>query len=374
VLAGVALVDRLRGKRGLHGPLLVAGLLVVWASVAAVPLPGLGVTLPSLFTMLATVLPGFDAIRRGGVVIFGWHLVVIVLAGYGVAALLRGRTTLVRVALGAALTALALAEVFVPSIARATFGRTFGLDAYAVRPPASVLALYERMDPGAVLDVPYELGQGRFYRMGDFVLMSAFHHHRAAACYNSFRVAIQDDVMSYAARVFTDAHAAEALAALDIRNVVYHLGLPARIPMYPPSPVPPHLEEVGRAADQILYRIVGTPAVTDAADALEMRLAAAPPAAPASGLALVFRNRTATLYRHPDPIEPTAFVLRWYGDAPAPVVEERVAALLPTVLPAGEEMRRALASATAPASGVRKVTIATSADPERVLATLELPR
>ncbi len=101
---------------------------------------------------------------------------------------------------------------------------------------------------------------------------------------------------------------------------------------------------MGRAGDQIVYRITSTPALSEAADALELRLAPAPDA-PAGGLVLVFRNRAATLYRHPDPIKPTAFVVRWYGDAPTPLAEERVLALLPTVLPPGEELRRALAGA-----------------------------
>ncbi len=374
LLATVALADRFRRSHEGFRPqlvLLAAGLLVAWAAVLAVPIPALGVTIPSLFGVLATIVPGLDAVRRGGSVVVGWHLAVVALAGLGVAALLRGRARVVRAGVAAALAALALAEVLVPAVAHRTFGRTFGLVAYGIRPPEAVLALYDRMAPGAVLDVPYELGPGRFYRMADFALATAFHHHRAAACYNSFRVAIQEDVMSYAARVFTDAPAAEALAALGIANVVYHVGVPSRTGMTPPSPVPSHLAELGRAADQILYRITSTPAVTEAADALETRIV------PGSGsvqFELAFRNRGTTLFRHPDPIEPTALVVRWYGDGSTLLGEDRVALLLPTALPAGEELRRPLALRVAPPATARRLSIATAGAPDRPLASLDLAR
>ncbi len=372
VLALVGLLDRVRWRAAdvrPQWPLLFAGLLVAWSAVIAVPIPGVGIELPSLFRALATIVPGLDAIRRGGAVILGWHLVVIVLAGFGVAALARGRTPIVRAGLGIALTALAVAEVFVPRVARATFGRTFALAAYRVRPPDVVLALYDRIGPGAVLDVPYERGPGRFYRQADFVLAGAFHRQRVAACYNSFAVPIQDDVTALAARVFRDAPAADALAALGVRNVLYHFGIPSRTNLVPPNPLPPHLEEVGRAADQILYRITGAARVTEATAALDVTVARR--ATPAGAFEIVFRNHDPALFRHPDPIEPSMFVVRWYGDAPTPLAEERAGILLPTALPSGEELRRAFVPSNAPAAA-RRVTIATAADPDRVVATLDL--
>lgn len=355
-----------------HGALLVAGLVIVWIAVTALPVPGLG-PIPSLFTLLGTVVPGFEAVRRGGAAISGWHLVVIVFAGYGVAALVRERPAAIRAGVGAILIAAALAEVFVPPIARATFGRSFTFQAYRVRPPDPVLALYGAMEPGAVLDVPYELGPGRFFRMADFVLAGAYHGQRVAACYNSFSVAVQEDVAHYAARVLSDPRAAEALAALDMRNVVHHLTLPSRGSLLPPGTVPQHLVEVGRAAGQVLYRMPPAPPATGEHATLDVRLEADPRAAPTRSLVLVFRNRGPLLYRHPDPLEPTGFVVRWYGPGGAMMRAEQVRILRPTILAAGDEIRRTLTFTGAETPGASRIGIAPAADPTHEIATLAHP-
>lgn len=339
VLAAIGLADRFPRRDPAtprpHLPLLVAGVLIAWTSIGTVTVPGVG-TVPSLFTIIGTVLPGFDAIRRGSVMVSGWHLIVIVLAGFGVGALVRERRTVIATALGALLVGLACAEVFVPAAARASFGRPIALAPMTVAPPAPVRALYERMEPGAVLDVPFELGPGRFFRMADFVLAGAYHERKVGACYNSFRVALQEDVATYAARVLTDARAAEALAALGFRNLVQHLGLPSRTP--PPQTPPSHLAEVGRAAAQVLYRMPEPPPTTGDPGALETRVDADAQAA----TALVFRNPGALLFRHPDPIEPSTITLRWLAENDAVLAAHPIQILLPSVLPTGEELRRPL--------------------------------
>jgi hypothetical protein len=362
LLAAIGLADRFRRRDPStmatprpHLPLLVAGLLVAWTSVGAVTVPGIG-TIPSLFTLLAALLPGLDAIRRGSVVVSGWHLVVIVLAGFGVAALVRGRRTAIAAALGMLIVGLACAEVFVPAAARASFGRPIALAPLTVAPPAPVRALYERMEPGAVLDVPFELGPGRFFRMADFVLAGAYHERKVGACYNSFRVAVQEDVAAYAARVLTDARAGEALAALGFRNLVQHLGLPSRTP--PPQTPPSHLAEVGRAAGLVLYRMPDAPPTTDDARVLETRVDADAQAA----TAVAFRNPGTLLFRHADPIEPADVTLRWLGENDAVLSEVPIRILLPSVLPAGEELRRPLQAAVPRPAGAVRAAISALSD------------
>jgi len=340
--------------------------------VLALPVPGTGVSVPSLFALVGSIVPGFDAFRRAGQAISGWHLAVIVLAGYGIAALLRDRGRVVRTIAGVLLVLLALVEVFDARIARASFGHSFEFQAIGVRPPDAVLALFRRMQPGAVVDVPFELGQGRLFRMADFLVAGAYHGQPVAACYNSYKIDIQDDVSRYAARVFTDAGAAEALAALGLPNVVYHLGLPSRAPLPSLSTIPPHLEELGRAGTQVVFRIPAVPPVTMAPEALEVRLERGPTAPGAVTFAVAFRNHAATLYRHPDPIEPTALLVRWYGDDAAPLGEERVVMLWPSALPAGAELGRPLPMTGAIPTSARRLTVATAADPEHALASLTL--
>jgi hypothetical protein len=360
VLAAIGLADRFRRREPStpppHLPLLVAGVLAAWTSIGATTVPGVG-TIPSLFTIIGAVLPGLDAIRRGSVMVSGWHLVVIVLAGFGVGALVRERRTAIATALGALLVGLAWAEIFVPAAARASFGRPIALAPMRVAPPAPLRALYGRMEPGAVLDVPFELGPGRFFRMADFVLAGAYHERKVGACYNSFRVALQEDVVTYAARVLTDARAAEALAALGFRNLVQHLGLPSRTP--PPQTPPPHLAEIGRAAGQVLYRMPDAPPTTGDPRALETRVDANAQAA----TALVFRNPGTLLFRHADPIEPSALTLRWLAEDDAVLAEHPIRILLPSVLPAGEELRRPLRDpAPRPAGAVRYDVLAYPTD------------
>ncbi len=358
-LAAVGLADRFRrrdpSRPQPHLPLLVAGVLVAWTSIGAVAIPGVG-TVPSLFTIIATVLPGFDAIRRGSAMVSGWHLVVIVLAGFGVAALVRERRPVIATALAALLVGLGAAEVFVPTASRASFGRPIALAPMPVAPPAAVRALYERMEPGAVLDVPLDFGPGRFFRMADFTFASAYHERRVGACYNSFRVSVQDDVATYAARVLTDARAAEALAALGFRNLVQHLGLPSRtLPSLVP---PPHLTELGRAVGQVLFRLPDAPRTSGDSRTLEMRVDAGAEAA----TAVVFRNAGPVLFRHPEPIEPSTLVLRWRGADATVLAEHSIRLLLPSVLPAGEELRRPLGNPMARPAGAAGAEISLLSD------------
>lgn len=358
VLAAIGLAERFRHRDPAtprpHLPLLVAGVLIAWTSIGAVTVPGVG-TVPSLFAIIGAVLPGFDAIRRGSVTVSGWHLVVIVLAGFGVGALVRERRTVIATALGVLLVGLACAEVFVPAAARASFGRPIVLAPMRIAPPEPVRTLHERMEPGAVLDVPFEFGPGRFFRMADFVLAGAYHERKVGACYNSFRVALQEDVATYAARVLTDAPAAEALAALGFRNLVQHLGLPSRTP--PPPTAPSHLAEIGRAAGQVLYRMPDAPPTTGDPRALEMRVDTDAQAA----TALVFRNRGALAFRHADPIEPSTVTLRWLAENDAVLAAHPIQILLPSVLPTGEELRRPLRDpAPRPAGAVRADVSATT--------------
>jgi hypothetical protein len=87
----------------------------------------------------------------------------------------------VRAALAALLLMVVLVEPFVPTVTRASFGYSLALETRTFRPPQAVLDLYQRMGPGAVLDVPYELDSVRVFSMADYVLFSAYHHHLVAA-------------------------------------------------------------------------------------------------------------------------------------------------------------------------------------------------
>jgi hypothetical protein len=66
--------------------------------------------------------------------------------------------------------------------------------------------------------------------------------------------------------------------------------------------------------------------------------------------------------------------VRWYGDGPSALAEERTAILLPTALPAAEELRRPLTLAASPSQPARRITLATTTDPEHVVASLSFEK
>ncbi len=379
VLALVALGDRLRGRRLHWGGdprlvVLLAGALVAWAALAVVPVPGLATSVPSLFTLAGRLLPAFDALRGGGVIASGVLLVGAILAGFGVAVLLEGRTLAVRAVVVALLLAAALAEVFVPALARASFGRSVTLEARLIRPQGPVVALYGSPADGAVLDLPYAFSHGMFMLMADYVLLGSFHHRPVAACYNSFKVGLQDEIAERAARVYTDARDGEALAALGLRDVVVHQffarGKSAAMLAHPPGA---HLREVGRALGHIRYALpaagpssgewtglaAGAAARTDA-DAVKA-------AADATALVVRVTNGGPIAYRRPDPIGPVPLVARWRGAGGEVVREERVSRYLPAVVLAGETRAQSIALGLPDAPGRYRLTLAPAEQPELVI-------
>jgi hypothetical protein len=234
-----------------------------------------------------------------------------------------------------ALVSATLAEVFVPALARPTFGRSVTMQPYAVSPQRGAIASFTRLDPGPVLDVPFDLGFGNFWRMADYVLANAYHHRPVAACYNSFHVLVQDDIARYAARSFEEPRAADALTALGIRNIVFHPGARSRILLSAPKS---HLTQVATGGGQAIYRTADAPGITSSLDDLAVRIESLP----AQGLVVSFTNPTAFPYRHPDPIEPTALVARWVAEDGIAVREDAISMLLPTILAAGDTIGRPL--------------------------------
>jgi len=261
-LALVGLLDRVRVARRSEGydPRLVflaAGLTTLWASVGEIPLPLTDAAAPGLLTLLRALVPGLELLRTWAAVGSGMRVAAAFLAGFGVLALVENRGALVRgaVVLGSLLAL--VGETVHPSLAESSFGTSLALRAVRIRPPESLLMLYERMPPGAVIDLPLDYGFGGFLDMSDDVLLGAFHGHRVASCYNSFRTPVQDDVAALARRLASDRDAAAALYALGFRSVVLHLAnlkrQPALIGLLA-SP-PDYLVPLGRTAGYAVYRL-----------------------------------------------------------------------------------------------------------------------
>jgi hypothetical protein len=229
-----------------------------------------------------------------------------------------------------------------------------------------------------VLDVPFAFHlRGKLHDMAYYIFLGAYHGQPVAACYNSFEVPLQKDVEALAARL-PDAAAADALWALGFRTVVVHEDrlVPAVAPTYVArlaraTPGRTRLVPVAAAPGHARLRFESPVAVEASLAALA---AGAAPAAvaevtpPGSALELTFVNGAAAVYRHPDPIEPSAVLIRWRGESGTVVREDTIRLLLPAALAAGESAVRRTIVPVPAEPGLYEVTAAPAATPELVVA------
>jgi hypothetical protein len=401
LLAAVGVLDRLRGARRREGydPRLIyltAGVAVFWAAVSGITIPRLGVHLPSLFALVGRVVPGPDAVRAPEQIRLGVYFVAAFLAGYGVLALIERHKSITQSIIIVVISAVALAEIFYPPLTWYNFPqqvetKPFGvlrppvamvdMRAYSVRPPTALVELYTQTEDGAVLDLPLEFNiRGLIQDMPHYVFMSAFHHRPVAACYNSFLLPIQAEIEALATRL-PDVRAADALHALGFRTVVVHEEWPrseVHAAFHPDAPaLSPHgaarLIASGTAPHHRAYQLTSPLPVEASFGALGVRgdtgeIAEAMP--PESTLTFVFRNESSATYRHPQPIEPTPLLVRWYGASDGVIAEYRVRTLLPFALAPGDEAARTITVPVPPVSGEHKVTLAPAAIPDLLIAGL----
>jgi hypothetical protein len=386
-LAAVALIDRMRRRRDERGydpraVLAIAGLVVLATSIDRIPLP-FGASLPSLFTLAVTMVPGLDAIRGAAMIGRGVALVATFLAGYGLLALCERHPPRVRAVAVASLAGAALAEVFIPALAVRSFGAPVTMAANDVRPSAALLAMYDQAADGPILDLPFGYdGHGILFEMPHYVFLGAYHRHPVGACYNSFIVQVQHDIEALATRV-PERDAVDALAAIGFRSIVVHDELLGRMhrrlaPLagvaaaaHPPDPAQTHVTLLAQADSHSLYALAHEAPVTTTLAAL-----ATPDAAttlvtahpPTLKLNVVFQNYAPEIFRHPEPIAPDALLVRWYGANGTLAREDRVRALLPLALAPGQSMVRAITIPVAVAPGEYQVTLSPAATPAVVLA------
>jgi hypothetical protein len=334
--------------------------------------PGIAGRIPSLYTAAKEIVPGLDMMRRIIHVVIGLHMVLAILAGYGAAALATNRRWPARMAVATGCILAALCEIFTPALARLSYGREISMVARPLRPPDTQLALLDQVTDGAVLDIPFELQTLHFARVTAAILRGAYHGQPVAACYNSYSLPLNADIGVLAARVRTDARAGDALAALGIRNVVVLESSGGRS-LNTGVTTSSQLRFVGRAAGTALYHVESAaPVVTDFS-ALGTGMAPVEPVEltpPASEVAVRFVNTTRATYRHPEPLVPSDLLIRWTDRNATIVHEQRLRALLPIALAAGESTTRRLHLEVPEDSTAVELTLARAQDPERALSTL----
>ncbi len=231
-LLALGLADRLYRKREVEGDdprlaLLGGTLLVLWCSVAAIPIPGLGVGLPSPFLLLASVVPGFDAVRSMYAIGNAAWLGACVVAGYGVlrlGALAAGRVVLA----GCAAGLLVLVLHFEPRLARLAFGAPLDFGIWEGAPSRAEIDLIKEVagESGAILELPMpEPGQAMArLRMARQMLLAAYARRPTAACYNSFESPLADQIWQLT-KSLPAPGAVAALDALGFGTVLSHASL-----------------------------------------------------------------------------------------------------------------------------------------------------
>ena len=379
-LALLALLDRLRGPRAPGGrdPRLVfalAGFVVLWSSTYGLRIPVLDVLVPSPLVLLRDVVPGLSAVRVLAAVRIGVQLAVAFLAGYGVVVLTERLGVRARVATASVLSLLVLLEVFHPRAARFSFGSPTEHAANAARPPEEDLSLVRASAGKAVLDLPYT--PGNIVANAHSLLFGAFHGRRVAACYNSFRLPLQDQMAALAEQL-PDPAATEALGALGFDTVFVHRHFKGKRAL-------PRFERelaAGAAAGKAsllplgetnrirAYRIVAPEEVDTSVDLLaagqapsgEVRIGR-----PHATLEFAVANPSGTTFRHPDPIAPSDLTVGWLGEDGERKAESHVRALLPLAVAAHGVATIPLDLDVPVPPGRYVVTLAHASSPRRII-------
>ncbi len=377
VMAGLAVLGALLRPRGLprdpRPPFLLAGIVLLLWVLQPIPVPFLGIEIPSLFFVARRFVSVLATIRVPAACASGLSISAAVLASLGVHALTVGRARRSQVLWTVALVGAVLVELGQPRLATFSFGAPLVPIAERVAPPVEDLELYGKVADGALLDLPNAVhGSLLWLNMGDFILAGAYHRQLLGDCYNSHSVGVQDDLLEISARVPSDPAALEQLHALGFRNLIVHTDRSGTAPaLLQPLPKPARL--VARTATLMLYHIDSEQQVESSLDllALEPAETLSQVELPAGGpqrLELPFRSHAAAAFRHPDWIVPSEVVVRWIDAGGSTALAEQLRILLPIALaPQGRSAR--VATVRAPeAPGTYRVELALAEDPARVLS------
>lgn len=391
-LTAIALLDRLRGPRLAHGEdprlaFFAGGLLILWCSLGHTKVPGLDVLIASPFLVLREVIPGIQAVRALSSVAIGVGIALAFLSGFAVLALtekLRPRPW-GPIAGTAALALALLVARFVPSVAEATFGRTFQIISYEARPPQENIDLIRRAGRGPQVDVPLGGRPGGRQRLdvADALLLASYDPRPLAACYNSFIAPVNHQVVALSEQLPAPA-ATEALAGLGFDTVVLDharagdahvarfremLDDPAAAERLEALGATPHMEafrirpRTGTASDFAALR------PSEGIDTVEAIM-------PSTTLEIPVTNTSDETFVHPPPLRPSDLLVRWLDEGGNVVHEEEQRALLPIALGPNGRLPIPLDVTTPNTPGDYRLTLSLASDPEEPLAVqpVHLPR
>ncbi|MBM4265981.1 MAG: hypothetical protein FJ144_05115 [Deltaproteobacteria bacterium] len=386
-LAVVAMVDRLRRPRLVDGEdprwaMLLAGIVIVAASLLYFPIPFSSIIVPGPFLVLSKLVPGLDALRGLFAVAIGLWVPLAFLAGYGALVLVERLPHRVAIGVAALLSFAAIGERFLDGPTRWSFGSRLDLASWEARPRADDIALVRRVSEGPVVHVPMAAPEHDFTRlaMSQHLLLQSFAPQPVSSCYNSFDTPL-DSQMYQLADALPDAKAGEALAAIGFDSVLSHTEAwwpPHRQRFHARFHLDPRNRRVVERIDESLgleaFRLHGQAPVREDFGVLSSPADESPAeaAAGADAVEIVFANPGPDTYLHPKPWTPSDVVVQWYRDGEPLGPPQEMRAMLPIALGPGGTMRIEVPTRVPEALGSHRVTIARREEPDRVLASRDV--
>ena len=144
------------------------------------------VQLPELWLGMAELIPGLDVVRTPAALISGVHMATAIFAGFGTAALLKGKRARTRTILVVVVISAAFVDTLRPPWLGLEPRHHYSI--VPVKPPAETLDFYGRLESLGNTGPLYEIDFPRQLHPWATVpiLASEYHRRPTSACYNSF--------------------------------------------------------------------------------------------------------------------------------------------------------------------------------------------
>ena len=388
VLVLVGIIDRARGRilRAGEDPrmvLLVAILILIFATFSGIGIPGTSVGLPPLLSLLSGVVPGLDAVRALGIAGMVLLVPLALLAGYGARVLLSWRGGALRAVVFVSLVVGIGAFRFVPALSSASFGADVSqVQAWKARPPAADIALVRSSFQGRIAEIP--VGNVRNPLSGiheaERLLLGSYAPRPTTSCYNSFPSPYAGQ-MSQLLRRAPQEGALSALRALGVETLVAYPELfgprertrfeVAREQALARSGPGPRLSFLGATEDLQMFRLSGSPGEVTANPGVLV---------PGESLVLHFpdqavvdvlfrvRNQSSQVYRDAAPAGYRDGWILWQDAEGQPGGRVPVRFLMPVALGSGEELSLVAGWPVPPAGpGLYRTFLVRADAPDRVL-------
>lgn len=388
VLVLVGILDRARGRtlRAGEDPrmvLLVAILILIFATFSGIGIPGTSLGLPPLLSLLSGMVPGLDAVRALGIAGMVLLVPLALLAGYGARVLLSWRGGALRAVVFVSLVVGVGVFRFVPALSSVSFGADVSrVQAWKARPPAADIALVRSSFQGRIAEIP--VGNVRNPLSGiheaERLLLGSYAPRPTTSCYNSFPSPYAGQ-MSQLLRRAPQEGALSALRALGVETLVAYPELfgprertrfeAAREQALARSGPGPRLSFLGATEDLQMFRLSGSPGEVTANPGVLV---------PGESLVLHFpdqavvdvlfrvRNQSSQVYRDAAPAGYRDGWILWQDAEGQPGGRVPVRFLMPVALGSGEELSLLAGWPVPPAGpGLYRTFLVRADAPDRVL-------